>query len=181
VKVGGARCDGLISVRQLHAKVERLPGRFAVSPRMPPSKKATHSTQVYFCGVILADWTRTSLGYHGWGPTNAVGETGSPARDQRLHSGSSRRFARYCKHFDFIGRSNRHVSIAIEGYTVGPRTCNHSLATVRQRRGRRDAVRFPRRRWPGMGSALASSGYAYTRARASGPDARGGFATMPSL
>jgi hypothetical protein len=67
VKVGGARCDGLISVRQLHAKVERLPGRFAVSPQLPPSKKATHSTQVYFCGVILADWTRTSLGYHGWG------------------------------------------------------------------------------------------------------------------
>jgi hypothetical protein len=38
-----------------------------------------------------------------------------------------------------------------------------------------DAGRFPRRWWPGMGSALAPRGYACTRGRARGPDARGGL------
>jgi hypothetical protein len=156
VTIEGARCVRLISLRQLHATVERPLGRFAVIRRMPREQEGTHPAAGAFLGRHLAARTRTPLRYHGWGPTTGWGETGPGAVERAAASAVRYQFS-----------TSPLPSVA---------ACDGAKGA-----GRRDARRSPRRRWPGMGSALPR---VTTRVRAGARERAGherGFATAPSL
>jgi hypothetical protein len=65
VKVGGARCNRLISLRQLHSMIERLPWAICSFRAHIREQKGPAQPQVHFWLVILVAWTVTSL--HGVG------------------------------------------------------------------------------------------------------------------